>query len=227
MNVHRPIEAAVGEADRVVDHHPLDRLRILRRQARREHPAHRVADDHRPFDPFLLQDQEGVARLRVEVVRRNRLRRLAVADLIRDDDAEPFLGQRVDDRLEIEAAEVVAVQQHDGMAVGRALRRHVHVGDADVLRVDPDVEVLAGVGIGTLVAGDAARLDVGGRRRRRQDAALLRGQPGRAVDQQQSEGERREACMHGRLNLAHRCTRLARPGEKSSHRPPCARSRCP
>ena len=81
--------------------------------------------------------------------------------------------------LEIEAAEVVAVQQHDGMAVGGPLRRDVHVGDADVLRVDPDVEVLARVGIRTLVAGDAARLDVGGRGRGWQHAAFLRGQPGR------------------------------------------------
>ena len=97
---HRPIEAAVGETDRVVEHQALDGLRILRRQTRRQHPTHRVADHHRPLDLLLLQDQEGVARLRVEIVRRNRLRRSAVANLVRDDDAETFLREAIDDRLE-------------------------------------------------------------------------------------------------------------------------------
>ena len=78
---------------------------------------------------------------------------------------KPSLRQPVDDGLEVEAAEVVAVQQQHGVAVGRALGRRVHVGHAHVLVVDADVEVLARIRVRTLVAGDAARLDVGGRGR--------------------------------------------------------------
>src|SRR6185295_4158506 len=136
-----------------------------RRKTCGQHATHRVADHHRPFDLFLLEDQEGVAGLRVEVVRRYRLRRSAVADLVWHDDAKTLLRERIDDRLEIEAAKVVAVQQYDRVTVGGPVRCDVHVGDADVLRIDPDVEVLARVGIRALVARDAARLDVGRRGR--------------------------------------------------------------
>ena len=221
---HRPIEPAVGEADRVVDHQPLDDLRILRRQTRRQHAAHRVADHHRPFDLFLLQDQDGVSRLRVEVVGRDRLRGSTVADLVGDDDAEACLREAIDQRREIEAAEVVAVQQHDGVAVGDPLRRDVHIGDADVLRVDPNVEVLARVRVRTLVAGDAARLDVSGRGRGWQHACL-RVQPGRRLDQQQRERERTEpwtACSHVPA-FRRKGTRPVPPGSAATARGSCRR----
>ena len=84
---------------------PLDRVGILRGEPRREHAAHRVADRHDLVDPLVLEDELRVARLRVEVVGRDRLRRFAVPDLVRDDDAKSGVGQPVDDVTEVEAAE--------------------------------------------------------------------------------------------------------------------------
>ena len=83
------------------------------------------------------------------------------------------------------------------MSVHRSLSRDIHVGDPRVLRVDLDVEILARVRIRTFVAGDAAGLDIGGRRHRGQDAAILGAEPVWRLEQQQSEDE------HGKTSRRH------------------------
>ena len=55
------------------------------------------------------------------------MRRLAEADLIGDDHAVAGIAQRPDGVLPGCAAEVLAVQEHDGLAV-RLRRTDVHVG---------------------------------------------------------------------------------------------------
>jgi hypothetical protein len=142
-----------------------------------------------PLDFFVLENPVRVARLRVEVVGRDRLRRAAVADLIGDDDAKPFLHQRVDERLEIESAKVVAVQDQHGSPVWLPLRGHIHVGDAHRLRVDADVEILRRIGIRTFVTRQATRLDVGRRWHRWQHGTGLR--------QRVPSGKQHHCCGHG------------------------------
>ena len=81
------------------------------------------------------KNQPRVSRHVVKVVGNDRLRRSAVADLIGNDDAEAGLAQNVDRAAKVEAREVVAVQQHHRVTVGGAVRRNIHVRDADVLAV--------------------------------------------------------------------------------------------
>ena len=195
----------------VVDDQPLDRVGILRGEARGEHAAHRVADRHDLVDALVLEDELRVARLGVEVVGRDGLRRLAVPDLVRDDHAEPGVGQPVDDVTEVEAAEVVAVHQQDDVAVGGAGRRDVHIGDAHVLAVDVDVEILARGRIRALVAGDAARLDVRRRRCRRQNVAALGAGDGRHTENHEHRGECSDKNGHESYSLVWRCRSMYHP----------------
>ena len=156
----RPAVARIDETDRVIEHHALDDVGELRRKAGRQHSSHRVADDHRLVDLQALQDRTRVARHVVEVVRNDRLRRAAVADLIRHDHPEAFLADRVNHAAEVEPGEVVAVKQDDGVAVRLAERRHVHEFDAHVLTVKRQRQVRGRIRIGDILARDAARLDI-------------------------------------------------------------------
>ncbi len=54
----------------------------------------------------------------MKVVRDDRLRGAAEADLVRHDDAESFFAQNLNGPAEIKAAEVHPVEQHHGPAVG-------------------------------------------------------------------------------------------------------------
>ena len=114
----RTLVARIEQTDRVVDDDALGDIGILRREARRQHAAHRVADDERLVDLQVLQQQARVARHVVEVVRNDRLRRPAEADLIGHDHAEPFLAKRVDRTAPVEPGEVHPMKQHD--ACGRS-----------------------------------------------------------------------------------------------------------
>ena len=153
-----------------------------------------MADDHRLVDLQALQNRARVARHVVEVVGNDRLRRSAVADLIGHDHAESFLAQRVDRPAEVEAGEIVAVQQHDRVAVRLAERRHVHERDAHVLSVQRERQVGDGIRVRDVFAGDAAGLDVCWRRNGRRP--LLREYlEGGETREDEDEDDKGEHCV--------------------------------
>ena len=159
----------------------------MRREARRQHAAHRVADDEGLVDLQVLQQQARIARHVVEVIWNDRLRRPAEANLIGHDDPKPFLAKCVDGSAPVESGEVHPVKEHDSAAVRLPLRRHVHVGHSDVLAVQRHGQVRDGMWIGHVLARDASRLDVGWRRRR----GALRSGRARAQYDQPDRGERK------------------------------------
>lgn len=72
----------------------------------------------------------------------------AETDLVRRDDAEAGAGQRLDGGFPGGAAEVLAMQQHGGAAIGRAAGRHIHVGHLQRLLLRSEAEALLGMGVG-------------------------------------------------------------------------------
>ena len=104
---------------------------------------------------------------------------------------KPSFAQGVDYDAEVETSEVVAVEQHDRMAVRLALGCHVHIRHANILAVERQGQVRAWIGVRTLLAGDASGLHIGWRRHF--SAAALPESGGR---QQDHEGEEHNEILH-------------------------------
>ena len=174
--------ACIGEADGVIEDGALGHIGIGGGEAGGEHASHGVADDHGFRDTERLKQGAGVERHVVEVIRDDGLRGAAETDLIGHDDAEAGVAEGVDGAAEVEAAEIHAMEEDCGAAVGLTGGRDVHVGHADILPVDGERQVGDRVGIGDVFVGDAAGLDVSGC-----GAGLLGQQDGGGAEEQQYE----------------------------------------
>jgi hypothetical protein len=168
---------------------------MLRREPGSKHAAHRVPDDEGLVYLQVLQQQARIARHVVEVVRNDRLRRPAEADLIGHDHAEAFLAKRVNWPAPVEAAEVHPVEKNHGAAVRLPLCRHVHVGHPDVLAVQRHGQIRDRVRIRDILAGDAGGRDIRRRRWRRRRL----GQD--EVRREDEHGERDQQAFHDTLPL--------------------------
>src|SRR5258706_406719 len=89
------------------------------------------------------------------------LRRFAEADLVRHDHAIALAGQRRDRVRPVIAGKTFAVQQHHGFVVRRRGRRHIHVGHAQRLAFDGEIQMVHWVGIIDALEADAEWLQGG------------------------------------------------------------------
>ncbi|MNV58619.1 hypothetical protein D3C71_1510050 [compost metagenome] len=130
------VDAAVGHAfllpvfqpDRIHEHQRIGRGAVHQRITRRQHAAHRMSDHAGAFHAQVRQQRLGVGR---KLVKRKLIARrfvgFAKADLVGHHDSIACLAQRRDRGVPGGAAEVLAVHEHDGAAVGlRGL--YVHIG---------------------------------------------------------------------------------------------------
>src|SRR6185369_9142115 len=117
-----------------------------------------MADNCRTRDAEAVEQRLGVARQDIKAVPDIRLRRFPKAELIRYDDAVPLAGQRGDGPSPVIAGKTLAVQNDDGLAIGGRARSDIHIGHAQQLVLDREVEETDRIGIVDTFEADAERL---------------------------------------------------------------------
>ena len=114
-------------------------------------------------DPQVFQELFGVVGQLVETVMQVGLGGFAEADLVRRHHPEAVLDQKFYGVPPVGGGEVLAVQEHHGFAVARAVGLDVHVGHAQVLAFLVQVEKGHRVGVGVFLQGDGQGREVLGR----------------------------------------------------------------
>ncbi len=159
--------AIILEPDRTFEHEDLRHLGIIPREIDGEHAAEGMADDGGLGDAEMIEKRLGVLCQKIEGIADVGLRRFAEAELIRHHDPIALPAQEPDHIGPIGAGKALAVQKHDGFAVRRAGRRHIHIGHAQGLALDRQIEIMDGIGIIDTFKPDAEGRQVSrcGRRR--------------------------------------------------------------
>lgn len=159
--------AAVGQAD-LVDGHQMRRpLGVEEGEPGGHLPADGMADDARLVDAEVVHEPGGVGGVQAHAVGQDGFRRLAPAEPVLHHDPVAGAGEGLDLALPVPAVVAAAVVQDDRAAVRRARRRDVHVRDAHVLAVDPEIHEVDGVRVLVPFEVDRDRPPVGRRLRRR------------------------------------------------------------
>ena len=137
----------VLQTDGVDQHQSFDLPRVEQGVAGSEHAAHGMADHAGPGDAEPFQQGVGVGcQLLEAVLVMGRLARLAEADLVDGDHPVAGVGEHVDGALPGPGAEILAVHEQDGAAVG-FLRRDVEVGHAQRLALGGEVQIMHRIGV--------------------------------------------------------------------------------
>lgn len=160
------IDADVGDAllnvvlqtDRVNHDHLLDGLGVLETKASSHHTAHGVANDGDIANTRGIEQATSVPGELVETeLVRIWLGALAEANLIGSNNAITLGGQNADGVLPGRAAEVLAVEENNSLAIGLAGWLDVHKGHLEILLLAGELEDLDGPRVGEVGAIEFVR----------------------------------------------------------------------
>jgi hypothetical protein len=104
------------------------------------HAAKGMADNRRVLDVQVIEKPFCGAGEKIEMIANIGLGRFAEAKLIGNDDAIALARQSMCGRPPIVAGKAFAVQQHDCLAVNGNARRHIHIGHAQHLPLNGEIE---------------------------------------------------------------------------------------
>ena len=159
--------AIVFKPDGVFEHQNGGRRGIIPGEIDGQHAAEGMADNRRPGDAEMIEKRLGVAGEKIEMIAERRLARFAEAELIGRHHAIALRAQQTDHAGPIGAGKALAMQKDDHFAIRFARRRDIHIGHAERLALDRQIQEMHRIGISDPFQTNAERLVRRGSGRRR------------------------------------------------------------
>ena len=156
--------APIGEAD-LIDRDQMGRaLRVKEGETGHHLPADGMAHHRRPLDAEVIHQARGVGSPQIDAVGDDGFGGFAPAEAVLGDYPVARLAQRGDLPLPVPAVIQPAVVEDHRAAIGGPGGRHIHVGDAGILVVHPEIQITDRIGVLDLFQINRDRPPVRGRR---------------------------------------------------------------